>query len=68
MKKLLNNNACPFYRGNINALYGLYTDKPGFFNRREVETKRARLEKALDERLNQLGHWGFRYGTPNKEE
>ncbi len=68
---IINHNAQRFWQlhsgASLNALYGLYTDKPGFFNRREVEAKRERLEKALDRRLNQLGHWGFRYGTPNKE-
>lgn len=69
---VINHNAQRFWTlhsgASLNVIYDLYTVKPGFFNRKEVEAKRARLEKELDERLHQLGHWAFRYGIKSDEE
>ena len=41
----------------INRLFGIYLEEPGFFNQREVTETRDRLLRALDLRIGQLAHY-----------
>ncbi|MCU1723283.1 hypothetical protein [Pseudomonas sp. 5P_5.1_Bac1] len=47
----------------INQLFGIYLEEPGFFNQKEVLTTRNRLLQALDTRLVQLAAYMAQHGA-----
>ncbi|MEE1921455.1 hypothetical protein V0R50_00785 [Pseudomonas sp. 148P] len=66
MVALYNHNAERNYVINgpqeINRLFGIYLEEPGFFNQKEVTETRQRLLQALDQRIGQLAHYMALHG------
>lgn len=68
MVALFNHNAGRNYVINgpqqLNQMFGIYLETPGFFNQQEVTETRDRLLRELDLRIGQLAHYMSVHGKP----
>lgn len=66
MVGLYNHNAQEYFVINapsdINRMFGIYLEEPGFFNQNEVTTTRNRLLQALEVRLGQFANYMALHG------